>query len=224
MEELVYLKKDQALTDSLKVAEMFGKRHDHVLRDIQTKYADEIYRGVSPKLGEPAFFETWYKNEQNGERYTKYLMNEQGFYLLAMGFTGEKAKIWKKKFIYAFGAMKQIVMERQTTAWIESRQQGKLVRKSFTDTIQKLIEYAKEQGSTHSHMLYTTYTKLASKMVGVSDRDTATNAQLNDLSTMERLIAKVVIDGMEQGKHYKDIYKESKERLETVKGWMIEVA
>ena len=57
-------------------------------------------------------------------------------------------------------------------------------------------------------------------MVGITSRDTATNAQLNDLSTMERLIAKVVIDGMNAGIHYKDIYKQSKERLETVTGWL----
>lgn len=111
-------------------------------------------------------------------------------------------------------------MERQTDAWLETRKQGKLIRKEETNIIQKLVEYAKEQGSSHADMLYMTYTKLANKMVGITSRDTATNAQLNDLSTMERLIAKVVLDGMEQGKHYKEIYKDSKERLETVKGWL----
>jgi thymidine phosphorylase len=62
--------------------------------------------------------------------------------------------------------------------------------------------------------------ELANKMVGITDRETATNAQLNDLSTMERLITKVVIDGMNEGLNYKDIYKNSKERLETVYGWL----
>ena len=36
MNELVFLKNDEAMTDSLLVAEMFGKRHDSVIRAIET--------------------------------------------------------------------------------------------------------------------------------------------------------------------------------------------
>lgn len=36
MNDLVYLKNDEAFTDSLTVAEKFGKRHDFVLRDIKS--------------------------------------------------------------------------------------------------------------------------------------------------------------------------------------------
>ena len=82
------------------------------------------------------------------------------------------------------------------------------------------VEYAKAQGSHHADMLYVTYTKLANKMAGITKRDSATTAQLNDLSTMERLIANVVLDGIENGIHYKEIYQNSKNRLETVKGWL----
>jgi len=35
--ELVFEKNDQAMTDSLKVAEYFGKQHKHVIRDIEEK-------------------------------------------------------------------------------------------------------------------------------------------------------------------------------------------
>ena len=45
-------------------------------------------------------------------------------------------------------------MLKSTQAWLETRQQGKLTRKAETDVIQKLVEYAKEQGSTHADMLY----------------------------------------------------------------------
>lgn len=214
MEELVYLKKDQALADSLKVAEMFEKRHDHVLAKIEKILTD------SPENSGQCFLKTKYK-DASGKWNTKYLMNRDGFTFLAMGFTGKKADEWKWKYINAFNAMQKIITEKRTSAWIETRQQGQLVRKDETGIIQKLVEYAREQGSGHADMLYMTYTKLANKMVGITSRDTATNAQLNDLSTMERLIAKVVIDGMAQGKHYKEIYKDSKERLETVKGWLV---
>ncbi|MDH5106485.1 Rha family transcriptional regulator [Lentilactobacillus diolivorans] len=35
MNNLVIMKNKQAVTSSLQVAETFGKRHDHVLRDIE---------------------------------------------------------------------------------------------------------------------------------------------------------------------------------------------
>ena len=216
MNELVFLRNEEALTDSLIVAEMFGKEHSKVMRAIENLEEGLPKSGDTPRL----FCKTWYKHPQNGERYAKYLMNRDGFSLLVMGFTGKKALEWKLKYIDAFNKMEKVIMERQTDAWLETRKQGKLIRKEETNVIQRLVEYAREQGSGHADMLYMTYTKLANKMVGITSRDAATNAQLNDLSTMERLIAKVVIDGMEQGKHYKEIYQDSKKRLETVNGWL----
>ena len=215
MEKLVILKNEQALTDSLTVAEMFGKEHSKVVRTIEN-----IIGGL-PKNGDThnLFMKTWYKHPQNGERYSKYLMNRDGFSLLVMGFTGKKALEWKLKYIEAFNQMEKIITEKHTAEWIETRKQGMLTRKNETSVIQKLVEYAKEQGSEHSDMLYVTYTKLANKMAGVTSRETATNAQLNDLTTMERVIAGAVLDGMRDGIHYKEIYKQSKERLETLTAW-----
>lgn len=214
MNELVFLKNEEALTDSLLVAEMFEKRHDSVLRSID-KLLETLH-----KNGERKMFILSRRKADDGQFHRMYYMNRDGFSLLVMGFTGKKALEWKLKYIEAFNMMEKVVMERQTAVWLETRQQGKLIRKEETDVIQKLVEYAKEQGSENSQMLYMTYTKLANKMAGITKRDVATNAQLNDLSTMERLIAKVVLDGMSEGKHYKDIYKDSKQRLETVKGWL----
>ena len=217
MNELVFMKNEEAVTDSLIVAELFEKRHADVIRAIENLEEGIRKNGDTPRL----FQKTWYKHPQNGERYSKYIMNRDGFSLLVMGFTGKKALAWKLKYIEAFNAMEKVVMQKQTADWLETRRQGQLVRREETDVIQQLVEYAKSQGSEHSQMLYMTYTKLANRIVGVSNRDSATHAQLNDLSTMERLIAKVVLDGMDSGTHYKQIYKNCKERLETVKNWLV---
>lgn len=214
MEELVFLRNEQALTDSLTVADMFKKRHDIVLRAIENKIENDSTQNCGR-----CFFKSKYKDAK-GEWRKKYLMNRDGFTFIAMGFTGKEADAWKWKYIDAFNAMEKIITEKQTAVWIETRRQGKLIRRDETNVIQKLVEYAREQGSTHAEMLYMTYSKLANKMAGITNRDQASILQLNDLTTMERIIAKVVIDGMEQGIHYKDIYQQSKERLETVTGWM----
>ena len=209
MNELVFLKNEEALTDSLSVAEMFEKRHDHVLVKIEKILND------SPEKSGQCFHKTRYK-DNSGKLNVKYLMNRDGFTFLALGFTGRKADAWKWKYIDAFNAMEKIISEKKTAIWLETRQRGKLIRRDETNIIQRLVEYAKDQGSTHADMLYMTYSKLANKMAGITSRDQATTLQLNDLSTMERIIAKAVIDGMGSGMHYKDIYKLSKERLETV--------
>lgn len=214
MEELVFLRNEQALTDSLTVADMFKKRHDIVLRAIENKIENDSTQNCGR-----CFFKSKYKDAK-GEWRKKYLMNRDGFTFIAMGFTGKEADAWKWKYIDAFNAMEKIITEKQTAVWLETRQQGKLIRRDETNVIQKLVEYARKQGSTHAEMLYMTYSKLANKMAGITNRDQASILQLNDLTTMERIIAKVVIDGMEQGIHYKDIYQQSKERLETVTGWM----
>ena len=103
------------------------------------------------------------------------------------------------------------------TLTIETRKAGKLTRKAETDTIQKLVEYAKEQGSSHAEKLYMTYSKLANKMAGINKRDEATVTQLNNLSLMENIILHEVDLGILKGKPYKEIYKDCRKRLEAVK-------
>lgn len=226
MNELVFLKKEEVLADSLTVAAMFERRHDDVIKSIEkiiernkkVSLDNRTFSDISRQ-----FIKTRYKDE-SGRMRVKYLMNRDGFALLVMGFNGDKAHEWKLKYIEAFNKMESVIMEKKTSAWLETRTQGKLVRKDETNVIQQLVKYAEEQGSEHANMLYVTYTKLANKMSGITNRDTATNAQLNDLSTMERLICNVVLDGMRQGKHYKEIYKDSKSRLETVSGWLEKIA
>ena len=76
-----------------------------------------------------------------------YIMNRDGFTFLVMGFTGKEAMEWKWQYIKAFNQMENIIHEKSTQTWIETRAAGKLTRKAETDTIHKLVEYAKEQGS-----------------------------------------------------------------------------
>ena len=44
MNELITIKKDKAVTSSLKVAEMFHKNHAHVLRDIEALDCSSDFR------------------------------------------------------------------------------------------------------------------------------------------------------------------------------------
>lgn len=212
MTELVYLKNDEAVCSSLRVAEKFGKRHDRVLRAI-----DNLLETLPKNEETSKMFILSKRKADDGQFHRMYLMNRDGFSLLVMGFTGKKALEWKLQYIKAFNQMERFIREKETQAWIDSRKTGKLTRKAETDTIKKLVEYAKAQGSQHADKLYMTYSKLANKMAGVSKRDEATVTQLNNLSLMEHIILCVIDSGIVAGKHYKEIYQDCKKRLETVK-------
>ena len=104
MQDLVFVDNNQPVTSSRSVAEHFEKRHDHVIRDIETliNSADEKDR---PKIGE-MFYEST-EPDTYGREQKVYYMNEKGFSILVMGFTGAKALSWKLKYIDAFDKMRK---------------------------------------------------------------------------------------------------------------------
>lgn len=210
MDELVYLEKEEAVCSSLDVASHFGKKHKNVIRSIE-----EIKKNSSAQNWAQSFREVSYK-DKSGKTNKMYLMNRDGFSFLVMGFTGKKANDWKWQYINAFNQMEKIIRERQSQSWIESRSVGKLSRKAETDVIKQLVEYAKQQGSEHADMLYMTYSKLANKTAGVTDRETATTQQLMNLSFVENIILNMVQDGIQQELPYKEIYRNVKDRLAVV--------
>ncbi len=105
---LVVIQNRQAVTSSLQVAESFDKQHKDVLESI-----NNLMKGVaenSAYSNSPIFFESTYQHPQNKQKYPLYYMNRDGFTLLAMGFTGQKAIQFKLAYIQAFNEM-----ERQLT-------------------------------------------------------------------------------------------------------------
>lgn len=102
-------------TTSLNVAKVFDKRHDHVIRDIENLISSKLRNETdnnsqidSPNLGalKNWFFESTYINSR-GKVYKCYEMTKDGFVLLAMGFTGEKALALKITYIEQFNAMEK---------------------------------------------------------------------------------------------------------------------
>ena len=83
---------------SREVAKRFGKEHKHVLAAIRQILAAE--NSATKFFHETAF-------EYRGQRFPEYLMNRDGFALLAMGFTGKEAVTWKLKYIEAFNQMEK---------------------------------------------------------------------------------------------------------------------
>lgn len=97
---LVYKSLDnKALTTSVLVAEKFGKRHADVIRNIKSMIlANAILRRL--------YVSDTYIDDQ-GKNRPLYIMNRDGFTLLAMGFAGRDALDFKIEYIDAFNKMEE---------------------------------------------------------------------------------------------------------------------
>lgn len=105
---VVFVADGEVFASSKDVAAYFGKRHDNVLRDIAALIKTEpdlARRQFGAEGGLLNFEETQYVDPQNGQTYRHYVMTRDGFTLLAMGFTGEKALRFKIAYIGQFNAM-----------------------------------------------------------------------------------------------------------------------
>ena len=97
--------KGTPVTDSVKVARVFEKQHKNVMKSIRN-----ILGSAKNLANQNWFAETTYMDAQ-GKRQPMFLMNRDGFSLLTMSLTGEKAMAFKVAFIEQFNRMEQAIKE-----------------------------------------------------------------------------------------------------------------
>lgn len=163
MNELVFRgQNDQVITTSLLVAETFEKEHRNVLKAIR-----KLMSATNVAVAQ-MFDETTYVNEQ-GKEQPMFFMNRDGFTLLAMGFSGERALKFKVDYINAFNAMEAELKSQKpalpdldlkvrfiewSANFLGVNDAGKLLmaRKLAEEygTQQYLPDYVTSKGQTHS--------------------------------------------------------------------------
>lgn len=136
MNQLVIIQNRQAVTTSLQVAESFEKRHDNVLREIEGLLKIEE--------AQKYFQEGTYEHPQNKQQYRMYYMNRDGFTLLAMGFTGQKAMQFKLAYIQAFNEMEQHIQRQMPSDPVELALQTSLKNYQEIKSIKGDVEYLKD--------------------------------------------------------------------------------
>ena len=115
MNELVIMNDRQAVTTSLKIAEVFNKQHKHVLEAIE----DKIQSAENSADYNSMFYETTYKDARNRNQ-KQYLLNRDGFTFIAFGFTGKEADRSKLDFIKAFNKMESQLKSGIPTNYVEA--------------------------------------------------------------------------------------------------------
>lgn len=105
--EYLQVSNGKPVTTSKIIAEVYGKQHKNVLRDIQnlleSAEIDQLYF-------EPTSYTDTFQRQQ-----PMYLIDRDGFMLLVMGFTGDEAMKYKIGFIKAFNAIETELIKRNST-------------------------------------------------------------------------------------------------------------
>ena len=212
---------EKIVTTSRKIAEGFEKRHSDVLRDIENLGCSEEFRQRNYALSS-------YTSEQN-KRLKEYIVTEDGFTILCMGYGGERAMEFKERYIAEFNAMrdelKKIHVERQQ--WQIERDKGVVIRHILTDTIKMKIS-----DSPNKKFAYPNYTNLIYKNIfgktakeieielGVKPkeavRDYFTGEDLAKVQSMEMLVSSLINCGWG--------YQQIKEFIQTQTQNMLEQA
>lgn len=122
--------KGTPVTDSLKVAQVFGKQHKNIMQAVRN-----ILGSAENSAHHHWYYESTYIDVQGKER-PMFIMNRDGFSLLAMGLTGAKAMQFKVGFIEQFNAMEEVVKQIQ--------QQPTEIPQTFAEALRLAAEQAEE--------------------------------------------------------------------------------
>ena len=220
---LVELDHGEVWTTSLLVADKFGKRHADVLRAVEKlecspEFSERNFALTSAEVAQP----------NGGVRAVPmYRITRDGFSLLAFGFTGRAAAVWKEAFVDAFSRMerelRRIAVQKSLPDWKEARELGKAERRGLTDAEQMLCQRAHVRGESSSPeskwIMGATRTvtsalfqnEFRESIAGVRERLTA--RQLHRLAFAEQAYADAVLACLDSDLHHKAIHTQAKVRL-----------
>lgn len=183
-------KSEMTVVSSLDVANTFNKEHKNVLKDIRELECSEEFSQLN-------FEPTSYKDRFNRKQ-PMYYMTRDGFTLLVMGYTGEKAMKFKEAYIKQFNAMEKTLQGK-----LIEREKGIAVRQSLTKALQQSTENERMHGHAYSaytnciyKVLFDKNAKQLRESLGIkkSDdiRDYLSEEELRAVQSMECLVSGLV--------------------------------
>ena len=191
--------------DSRLLAPELDHRHRNIYANI-VKHQDRF-----EKLG-IVHFEKARVETSLGIREQSYAFLNEGqcYFLLTLMRNTEKVLDAKLNLVLAFeNARAQLALRDM------ARIEGKVVRRTETDAIKSLVEYATAKGSSNANMYYANITKMTNSLLGVEkgQRDTLDHKSLQQIKIAETIVEMAIRDGLKADLPYKDIYKLCKDRV-----------
>ncbi len=226
IEKSVKVSKRGALVRSDVLAKMFNRTHKQVLATIRQKVEFLRENSISPKK----YFIEEESTTSKGFIFTRYQLTRRGFDLVALSLKGKQAEIYKLWYIEGFHNKQDVIDDHKLIAktnsmdemWKEFRQEGIVFRNKLTKAIdEKIVKYRNEiEFKMNDGKYYYHYTSLIYSVLGIdlpkgtNPRDVLDKRMLVRLEDLEDKVAGLIV---EYSGHYKDGYKEIKEKLLDIK-------
>ncbi|NME50320.1 Rha family transcriptional regulator [Enterococcus cecorum] len=191
----IQVTKDTATIDSLTVAKGFEKRHDNVLKDIETiiktvtseKLTNSNFRRLNEKyedihISKNKLKQYFIKSEyidSKGRTYPMYLLTEKGFNLLAMGYNGKKFIAYKMALLDEFERIK-----KELTNYRQQYEASKPTQKALS---QAIAEHPRYKGSARLGMNIATMNSNIIKLVTGDRRMKKAELNAEELAEFETL-------------------------------------
>lgn len=183
MNQLVYIENGKTVTDSLTVAEVFGKTHRRVMQDIRELGCSDIFR-------EHHFVLSSYKTSQQ-KNVAKYIITQDGFSFLAMSYTGAAADKFKEKYIQEFNRMQTELNKRSS------------------DPVKALMQ-ATHNLLTSQEIIAARLEDVEQKVESQITLDSGQQRRLQQ--AINRKVCSIEPDGAERPELFRQIHKEIKDR------------
>ncbi|WP_058830753.1 Rha family transcriptional regulator [Paenibacillus polymyxa] len=194
MTQLVFIENGQTVTDSLTVAEVFGKEHRRVMQDIRTLECSEEFNLHN-------FVQVDY-TDSRGRTYPKYIITQDGFSFLAMSYTGKEAARFKEMYITEFNRMKDEISKPP----VLTERQAIIQSLKLTAEVAEEVEVVKATTAEHGTKLVEIEQKL--------DKQITLNS--GQQRTLQRAISKKVYaiepDKDARGELFQQLHREIKDR------------
>lgn len=171
IQDAVFIQDQQVKTDSLKVAELFGKQHKDVLRKLENLDCSSNFTKRNFTLSEYL--------DSTGRKLPMYEMTKDGFIFLVMGFTGLTAAKIKESYINTFNQMSALLYNAEDKhqhihvgAVVQLKSGGPLY------TVSKIIY--DQNGYMHSaEVMWHNKTKLCRDLISIACLSLETKSLLN---------------------------------------------
>lgn len=213
MNELTIKNIKETIT-SRELLELINKFREKEGNDTELSH-NTLLRNIREEIGLKFIVQSSYINSQNKKQPMYILDLKQALRILTKESRFVRGKVFEyiEKLEKQNIQLKMMLLNRQNSEWLLTRQEGKLTRRRETDRIAELIPYAESQGSKNADKLYVVYLKLVNKLAGIKGgmRESVNVETLLHIKKLEDLFSEIIAERMKGKVFYKEIYSECKE-------------
>ncbi len=220
MTDIISLRKNEPITNTYIMSEKLDVQHKTLIRTVE----DVRKHGtLESHVFSQKYYESTFTNKM-GRTFKMYELNKSAFMKVIMQLGKyKKAHVLQDEFIEGLQQMERALLNQQNSDWTLTRELGKETRLAMTDTTKEFIEYAKKQGASRgANYYYSNLTKATYKGLKLIEhekpktREFLDRMELFHLVVAENAIKNVMMEEMEKGTHFQEIYLLCKQKIEAI--------